>query len=312
MLPWIRGWGADVEVIEPTELRDEMIREAKRLAKRYGLFAAQKHNPQILRQMASSMNFSGAEMKDNFQPYLYQERITQLILEGKKVILQAPTGAGKTFAAIRPFLYSLKDERDFPRKCIYSVPMRVLAKQFVSEYQDRVAERAKQLHIEPRYPGAPYVDIQTGEQGNDPNFEATLTFATIDQVLSSFLISPYGTPRRQANINAGAVVGAYLVFDEFHLFDPESTLPTTLEMLRMLRAVTPFLLMTATFSTAMLKELAKWLDAEIVGSTPAEQAEFAALPSQCKIRRYHTVETPAGRRTGLGGAHGQDAQPGCL
>ncbi len=46
MLPWIRGWGADVEVIEPTELRDEMIREAKRLAKRYGLFAAQKDSTQ--------------------------------------------------------------------------------------------------------------------------------------------------------------------------------------------------------------------------------------------------------------------------
>ncbi|HEY76140.1 MAG TPA: WYL domain-containing protein [Thermoflexia bacterium] len=37
MLPWIRGWGADVEVVEPRELRRELMREAKRLMRVYGL-----------------------------------------------------------------------------------------------------------------------------------------------------------------------------------------------------------------------------------------------------------------------------------
>lgn len=36
MLPWIRGWGADVEVIEPQWLRDEIGAEAERMAKMYG------------------------------------------------------------------------------------------------------------------------------------------------------------------------------------------------------------------------------------------------------------------------------------
>ncbi len=36
MLPWIRGWGADMEVLEPKELRDVMIGEARRLAVAYG------------------------------------------------------------------------------------------------------------------------------------------------------------------------------------------------------------------------------------------------------------------------------------
>jgi predicted DNA-binding transcriptional regulator YafY len=35
--PWIRGWGADCEVLEPQELRDEMMREARRLALTYGI-----------------------------------------------------------------------------------------------------------------------------------------------------------------------------------------------------------------------------------------------------------------------------------
>ena len=36
MLPWIRGWGADVEVLEPEELRERMMGEARRLAEAYG------------------------------------------------------------------------------------------------------------------------------------------------------------------------------------------------------------------------------------------------------------------------------------
>ncbi|MCX7855958.1 MAG: WYL domain-containing transcriptional regulator [Anaerolineae bacterium] len=36
MLPWIRGWGADVEVLAPQELRERMMGEARRLAQMYG------------------------------------------------------------------------------------------------------------------------------------------------------------------------------------------------------------------------------------------------------------------------------------
>lgn len=34
--PWIRSWGADCEVLEPVELRNEMIGEARKLAELYG------------------------------------------------------------------------------------------------------------------------------------------------------------------------------------------------------------------------------------------------------------------------------------
>jgi CRISPR-associated endonuclease/helicase Cas3 len=36
MLPWVRGWGADCEVLEPGELREVMMGEAKALAEQYG------------------------------------------------------------------------------------------------------------------------------------------------------------------------------------------------------------------------------------------------------------------------------------
>lgn len=35
MLPWIKGWGAEVEVIQPSSLKNLLIREARRLAKIY-------------------------------------------------------------------------------------------------------------------------------------------------------------------------------------------------------------------------------------------------------------------------------------
>jgi CRISPR-associated endonuclease/helicase Cas3 len=36
MLPWIRGWGADVEVLEPEGLRGKLMGETRRLAEAYG------------------------------------------------------------------------------------------------------------------------------------------------------------------------------------------------------------------------------------------------------------------------------------
>ena len=37
MLPWIRGWGADVTVLAPEELRETLAAEARRLAQLYGV-----------------------------------------------------------------------------------------------------------------------------------------------------------------------------------------------------------------------------------------------------------------------------------
>ena len=36
MIPWIRAWGSDVEVIEPKELRETMMGETKAMAEKYG------------------------------------------------------------------------------------------------------------------------------------------------------------------------------------------------------------------------------------------------------------------------------------
>jgi len=64
----------------------------------------------------------------------FQKKTFDALLQGQSVILQAPTGAGKTRAALYPFLYHLAepDPLAFPRRCVYSAPMRVLVNQFGS------------------------------------------------------------------------------------------------------------------------------------------------------------------------------------
>ncbi len=208
--------------------------------------------------------------------YPFQKRTYDLLSAGQSVVLQAPTGAGKTAAALYPYLRAWEEESDFPRKCIYSAPLRVLANQFWDEYEERERNFG--------FTRSMAVTIQTGARPEDRKMEGNLIFTTVDQTLSNFLNIPYALSTSQGNLNAGAVMGSYLVFDELHLFDTEKMLPTVLHLLRMLRGVVPFLVMTATLSEEMVRALAKRLDAEPIVLS-AEEA--AAIPSQHKTRRVH-------------------------
>ncbi len=226
----------------------------------------------------------------------HQQHVSDLLAKGKNVILQAPTGSGKTRAALDYFLFQLStpsQQMTFPRRCIYSVPMRVLAKQFYLEYETIVSRYNQRFGL--INPAA--VKTQTGEQPEDPELTANLIFATIDQTLSSYLLAPYSLGRRRGNVNAGAVMSSYLVFDEFHLYDPNTTLPTTLMMLKNLKGVTPFVLMTATFSEVMLQELGHLLNADVFPNTTEHRTDLEALPSQQKQRFYHVVDHPLSART---------------
>ena len=216
------------------------------------------------------------------RPYPHQDRVCEHLLAGRSVVLQAPTGSGKTEAALLPFLHARHWGLDFPRKCLYAVPLRTLANQFKARADKWVAALGDGLAV----------TIQTGEHPEDRKFEGDLVFATIDQVLSSFLVSPYSLPHSQANLNLGAIAGSYLVFDEVHLFDRESTLSTTLVMLRLLANVSPFLLMTATLSQEMVQRLADFLGAVVVPGNEQELGCYRSLPCQQHTRRYHWHDQP--------------------
>jgi len=82
------------------------------------------------------------------------------------------------------------------------------------------------------------------------------------------------------------MIASYVVMDEFHLLDPDASLPTTFEALRLCRQSTPFLLMTATCSHRFAMDLADALGADCISPTPEEQRQ---MPSQRKTRRWRRV-----------------------
>jgi CRISPR-associated endonuclease/helicase Cas3 len=191
-----------------------------------------------------------------FAPYKYQLKIAELLLSGKNVILSVPTGAGKTWASVMPFLYAKQNGRtDFPQKMIYSLPLRTLTNSIYSDVSNVLEENEVFKNI---------TSIHTGEYKNDEHFENDIIFSTIDQTLSNFLCFPLSLSKRQANINAGSLVGSYLVFDEFHLLDPKLSMSTTLGMLRILKNLCRFCIMTATLSDKYIDELKTAVNAEVV------------------------------------------------
>lgn len=194
-----------------------------------------------------------------FAPYEYQIKVAELFAAGKNVILSVPTGAGKTWASIMPFLFADKyGDFSFPKKMIYSLPLRALANSIYLDVRDALKKNDYSNED---------IERQTGEFANDKNFEKKMIFSTIDQTLSNYCSFPLALSQRQANVNAGSVIGSYLIFDEFHLLTPCLSMATTLGMLKTLKNLSRYCIMTATLSEefiAFIKNKFPELDFEIV------------------------------------------------
>lgn len=221
------------------------------------------------------------EFLTGFPPYPWQERLQTHLLQGRSVILRVPTGAGKTWGAVAPFLHGMITDRPLADRLLYALPLRALASSLhatvhhgMSSVFGSITATGKDRDYSS---AARSCSLQFGGQKNDPFFESDLVFTTIDQLLSSYVLLPVSLPDRLGNINAGALIGSLLVFDELHLLDPEIALGTTIEMLIRLKGLCQFVLMTATMSDEAMDWLALKLDAKVAEIT---DDEIRALPSQ--------------------------------
>lgn len=219
-------------------------------------------------------------------PYKYQEEVAALIKAGRNVIITAPTGAGKTLAAVLPFLSTWKQPTCPGDRLLYVTPLRILARTL----HDETTKAARRLFGDPRVVTSAvgrrwdadifYIAQQMGGIPEDPYFVGDATFTTVDQLLSSALFHPVSLPRRLATIPAGALAGAYLVFDEIHLLEPEKSLATTLALLRMLAHKARFALMTATLSRSAREYIASKWQAELVELSDEERLSLPAEKSR--------------------------------
>lgn len=226
--------------------------------------------------------------------YHFQQRVTDKLLIGVNLFLCAPTGAGKTWAALLPFLWAKKQNIDFADRLIYVLPLRTLA---TTLYADTVKQCRGVFTVKTKPDERSgekdeiVITIQTGEQKDDPFFEGDIIFTTVDQCLSSYLNMPVSLPPSHlGNINAGALLGSLIVFDEFHLLEPDKSMGTAIEMLHRLKDFSQFLIMTATLSGKCMNLLKEILGGEII---KLSADEVVKLPSHKeKKRTYHWISRP--------------------
>lgn len=227
----------------------------------------------------------------------FQAETAGHLLEGRNVLLRAPTGAGKTWAVLLPFVWSFLQGRPIADRLIYALPLRTLATSLYASTGEAIA-RVKGAALGRIASTRPLkVTIQTGEQPDDPFFrDGNIIFCTIDQLLSSYLNMPLSLPARLGNINAGALVGALIVLDEVHLLDPWRALATSVDLARRLRDYSRFAFVTATLSSAAadLLSAAKLLNTERVDVRPGDIAKIPNLAQKKRLVKVVAVPlTPA-------------------
>ena len=143
--------------------------------------------------------------------------------------------------------------------------------------------------------------MSTRENGTEEEVVESRVYATVNipegsyimpkHLASSLVLTQRNLEGLQSNLNVGAVLGSYLVFDEFHLF-PHQAAATTLQLLRTVGKIAPFVLMTATFTQSMLQEIESLLGAKLIRPLDEEilQIETARGERSRKERLYCVVE----------------------
>jgi CRISPR-associated endonuclease/helicase Cas3 len=205
---------------------------------------------------------------------------------GQTLVVSAPTGAGKTWATVMPFIYSRIHARPIADRLLYALPLRSLADSLYRATHDCLGA----LRLEEQIP----VRLQTGETGSipgvgDPLFaEGRIIFCTIDQLLSSYLGIPFSVSPRMANINAGALMGSLIVFDEYHLLDPEGSFRTALLLARHLGGVARVVWMTATQAKTARDLLCErqYLNALTIEVGPKELPQMPSQRNKQRVWRW--------------------------
>jgi CRISPR-associated endonuclease/helicase Cas3 len=228
-------------------------------------------------------------------PFNYQIEVARRLFGGSNVVLRAPTGAGKTWAVLAPFLFP--DWKNRPARLIYVLPLRTLAQGIYREALDAVKRLGLPIEGQQDPQGretvSPYVTLQTGEQPDDRFFDrGRIIVTTYDQLLSGLLCGPYGLSDRLHNVNAATVVGSLVVFDEFHLMESHRAFLTAVAGLCLFQHLSQTVWMTATATQPLQQMLQDALETVPIPANDTEMRQLlASLPSVSRVTRRITLES---------------------
>lgn len=171
----------------------------------------------------------------------------------------------------------------FADRLIYAFPLRTLTTALYQQYGEYLEREDLTATLQ-------IGGMERGE--GDPFFDqGDVIFTTIDQLLSGYIGVPVSLPRRLANMPAGALVGSCVVFDEFHLLEPDKALATALDLADRLKPYAQTLLMSATFSGEGIDEIQRRARAGKREVSP-DELELAADRPETRRKFVWTGEQP--------------------
>ncbi len=145
----------------------------------------------------------------------FQKYTLNILGSGRSVLVIAPTGLGKTRAALQPFVQSQGKDGLLGTRLIYTLPLRALAR--------GVEDECRSFGLCPV--------IHHGDEPESEFFSERAVITTIDQYLTAFAGAPLSWASHLSHAAAGAVLTSYSVFDEVHLISPQKGLQLLFAML---------------------------------------------------------------------------------
>ena len=140
--------------------------------------------------------------------YDFQLQAEEKLNKGESLLIVAPTGIGKTRAALKPFMN--ESNRLLNTRLIYALPLRSLAQGVIGE-------------IEALNPVFQPV-VHHGDEPESIIFSESAIVTTVDQYFTAFVGAPLSWASHMSHAAAGATLTSYSVFDEVHLISPKTGL----------------------------------------------------------------------------------------